>query len=117
MNSRLTVLWRIVLLTLLTGYSTRLLAHHEQNFKLYKAEDGLSNSSITGIVQDSTGYMWIGTMRGLNRFDGKKITQFHTGTDNTSLPDETVTRLTWLDAHRLAVSTSMGVQVINTANG
>jgi signal transduction histidine kinase/ligand-binding sensor domain-containing protein/DNA-binding response OmpR family regulator len=34
------------------------------------SEDGLSNDSVTSILQDRNGYMWFGTIYGLNRFDG-----------------------------------------------
>lgn len=36
----------------------------------YGLEDGLPQSQIRAIAQDSSGYLWIGTMAGLSRFDG-----------------------------------------------
>src|SRR5229473_4415008 len=44
---------------------------NENNFTHYTKLDGLSHNYITGIVQDSTGYIWIATNKGLSRFDGK----------------------------------------------
>jgi signal transduction histidine kinase/ligand-binding sensor domain-containing protein/CheY-like chemotaxis protein len=32
--------------------------------------DGLSSSSVSGIVQDSRGFLWFGSKGGLNRYDG-----------------------------------------------
>ena len=40
-------------------------------------EQGLSQSSISSIVQDKKGYMWFGTQDGLNRYDGRQIDQFN----------------------------------------
>lgn len=35
--------------------------------------DGLLHNNVTSVRQDSLGYIWIGTHRGLNRYDGYKI--------------------------------------------
>lgn len=40
-------------------------------------EDGLSQSSVYAIHKDSKGYMWFGTIDGLNKYDGHKITTYN----------------------------------------
>lgn len=40
------------------------------DLKNYSYEEGLSHSTITGIVQDQHGLMWFGTWNGLSSFDG-----------------------------------------------
>lgn len=43
------------------------------NFRHYKAEDGLSLNTVSSIIQDRKGFIWIGTEGGLNRFDGYRF--------------------------------------------
>ncbi|MGQ0829044.1 MAG: ligand-binding sensor domain-containing protein [Bacteroidota bacterium] len=44
------------------------------NFRSFSLEDGLSQSEVTCIYEDSRGYLWIGTAGGgINRFDGKEF--------------------------------------------
>lgn len=40
-------------------------------FRNYSISNGLSQSSVTTIIQDNSNALWIGTQDGLNRFDGK----------------------------------------------
>lgn len=39
-------------------------------------DDGISHNHIKAIVQDSYGFIWIGTKNGLNRYDGSSIRIF-----------------------------------------
>ena len=45
-------------------------------FHSLKVEDGLPNNTINAIVQDSLGFIWIGTNDGLCRYDGKSFKYF-----------------------------------------
>ncbi len=46
-------------------------------FIQYLPAQGLSQSQVTCLMQDSTGYLWIGTVAGgLNRFDGHTFTSY-----------------------------------------
>ncbi len=47
-------------------------------FRSYNVEDGLPQSTVTSIHQDSKGYIWIGTLAGISRFDGKHFVNFST---------------------------------------
>lgn len=42
-------------------------------------KDGLLHDNVTCISQDSLGYMWFGTHRGLNRYDGYTIDSYKNG--------------------------------------
>ena len=55
------------------------------------SEDGLSNDSVWGIAQDSQGFMWFGTLDGLNRYDGNDFKLYrHDPDDPHSLSDNTI---------------------------
>src|SRR5436190_4897480 len=90
---------------------------NENNFTLYTKEQGLSQSNVTSITQDSTGYLWVATSFGLNRFNGSNFVQFHSTKDSLSLPAEFISRLIWLDNRRLAAYTAEGLHIIDTRNG
>lgn len=44
--------------------------------KINRDDTGLSHNGIRAILQDSRGYIWIGTQMGLNRWDGRRIKIF-----------------------------------------
>ena len=42
-------------------------------FKTLGMSDGLRSNSVTSLLADSRGYLWIGTTQGLNRYDGYEV--------------------------------------------
>lgn len=53
-------------------------------FNYITVKDGLSQHDISCIVQDSEGFIWIGTYDGLNRFDGYSVEAFFHDNNNTN---------------------------------
>ena len=86
----------------------------ENNFRLYTTKDGLSSDFISGIGQDSAGYMWISTYHGLNRFDGNTFKQFLRTSRYNSIPDNSVFSMNLLPNNQLAIATDNGVQILST---
>ena len=59
---------------------------HSSKFERISLEQGLSQSSVFCILQDSKGFMWFGTQDGLNKYDGYSFTVYKNQlNDSTSL--------------------------------
>src|ERR1700722_502833 len=56
-------------------------------FKNYTVKDGLPSSEIYNSIQDSKGFLWFATDKGVSRFDGYGFTTFNT---SNGLADNTV---------------------------
>jgi len=53
-------------------------------FSGYSIADGLSQSVVTCILQDSKGYLWFGTQNGLNKFNGYTFEIFNYNPDDST---------------------------------
>ena len=42
-------------------------------FSRYSINEGMSSNNVRALVQDDNGFVWAGTSRGVNRFDGHRI--------------------------------------------
>lgn len=52
------------------------IAQKEFRFRNFSINDGLSQSSVTALVQDKNNALWVGTQDGLNLFNGKNFEVF-----------------------------------------
>ncbi|MCG8582619.1 MAG: ATP-binding protein [Bacteroidales bacterium] len=78
-------------------------------------DEGVSDYNVTGIIQDKFGYLWIGTMDGLNRFDGYDITTFKNNPDDpNSLFKNRVAALCEDELGNIWIGTRRGVSIYNS---
>jgi signal transduction histidine kinase/ligand-binding sensor domain-containing protein len=64
------------------------------HFNHITTANGLSNNSVNDILQDRTGFLWLATDDGLNRFDGYQFKVFRHSTDkNNSISDNSLLSL------------------------
>jgi ligand-binding sensor domain-containing protein len=84
------------------------------NFQRITVEDGLSQGSITTILQDRKGFIWIGTHDGLNRFDGVECKVYrHNPNDSATLSSSWITCLYEDSSGILWVGTNNGLNRFN----
>lgn len=68
---------RYFLLVLFFGlYSFAFSQRHDVDFKHIGSAEGLSQSNVLCIFEDSRGFVWFGTEHGLNKYDGYSITVY-----------------------------------------
>ncbi|SNR25797.1 Signal transduction histidine kinase [Maribacter sedimenticola] len=76
-------------------------------------QEGMSQSSATVLMEDSFGFIWIGTRNGLNRYDGKDFEIYNKSTDGkTGLNHEYIVAL-YEDGQNIIIGTNEGLNVYN----
>lgn len=84
------------------------------NFKHINLEQGLSNSTIETIYQDSYGFIWFGTRDGLNRYDGYEMSVYaNNSKDITSISDNFITCINEDKNRNLWIGTDNGLSRLN----
>lgn len=79
------------------------------SFLSYSVAEGLPQSQVSSIVEDDKGYLWIGTLGGLGRFNGSGFVNFST---EEGLLNNTIRSLNYFDG-QLWVGHEGGVSVIS----
>lgn len=83
-----------------------------RRFQHITSKDGLSQSEVYCFLKDSRGFMWFGTVDGLNRFDGYKMEVFNTEKNNPkSLSNNTVRSLAEDKYGRIWIGTDDGLNM------
>ena len=98
---------RYLLLLLVQFFSLQAFTQiHQLNFKRIGTKEGLSDTDVLCSMQDSRGFIWIGTENGLNRYDGHQFRKFFNDpSDSRSLSNNYVTDIIEDSKGRIWVAT------------
>lgn len=88
-------------------------------FGLIDQKIGLNSLSVSSVVQDRYGFLWLGTQGGLSRFDGRHVVTFtHDPFDSASIPNDLVQTLYYArKGAYLWVGTYGGLTRLNVETG
>lgn len=90
---------------------------HANDFQNYNREQGLSQATIQSLLIDKSGYLWLGTTEGLNRFDGYGFKVFKAQPDNkTSMTNSDVLAIAEDSNGHLWVGTRKGLNRFNPSS-
>lgn len=79
-------------------------------FKHLTINNGLSQNTVYSLLQDRTGFIWIGTEDGLNKYDGYEFTTYkHDASDKNSLSNSQINALMEDNQGNLWIGTSDGI--------
>lgn len=87
-----------------------------QNAMFFNSKQGLSNSRIHNIVEDSHHNIWVTTQNGLNRYDGVKMNVYRHEPDNPfSLLQDESTCVFEYERGKMLIGTGAGMQLYDYA--
>ncbi|MCK4921057.1 MAG: hypothetical protein KAS71_08425, partial [Bacteroidales bacterium] len=83
-----------------------------RRFQHLTSADGLSQSEVYAFLNDSRGFMWFGTLDGLNKYDGNSIEIFNTEKGNPyTLSNNTIRSLAEDKKGRIWIGTDDGLNL------
>jgi len=88
-------------------------AQQEQiQFSKLDLANGLSHNQVNSIFKDNKGFLWFGTLAGLNRYDGYEFKVFkHDPRDSTSISDDYILNIYALPNDCLYIQTRSGANI------
>jgi signal transduction histidine kinase/ligand-binding sensor domain-containing protein len=113
-------LWKNIwiMMSMIIVNTFQLLSAQVPHFSHYKVSDGLSQSEILCIFQDSEGYIWFGTQNGLNKFDGYTFESFFNDpSDSTTISNNWIFGITEDQNGMLWIGTKGGLNKYDKLTG
>jgi len=95
-------------------FTGQLLKAQNDQFQFSRLDinNGLSHNWVTCIMKDSKGFMWFGTLSGLNKYDGAKFKVFkHAISDTTTLNDDFIVSIAEGPDNKIWVETRNGFNI------
>lgn len=112
MKAKLLLIYLILLISFISSANSI-------RFNHLTSDDGISQSEVYAFLEASNGFMWFGTVDGLNRYDGYNIKTFNTDRYNpNSLSNNTIKCLLEDEMGRIWIGTDDGLNYYdpNTEN-
>jgi len=106
----MTIRLTFILLLLCTASIIVLGQYTYPPYRQYTLRDGLSQMQAMKIIQDSRGYIWVGTKEGLNCFNGGKIISF---SEKDGLVSDYIQDVAEDNTGKIWVSTRMGLSTFD----
>jgi len=97
------LLWALPALLLAQGHSSP-----------EPSQPGISSPNVTGMAEDSDGNIWIGTVRGLNRYNGSSYVVYYQ--EDAGLPDDFISALCTDAEGRIWVGTGSGISLVRSGS-
>ena len=102
--------WFILLLYILVScHAVDKSKEQESELQSLVIASDLSNQQIKSIAEDAQGHIWIGTFRGLNKFNANEYHQYFCADDSLGLPDNQIQDILLDSKKQLWIATVNGV--------
>ncbi len=110
--------FRIIILIVLSCFDLKAQSFQPAyNFKHLNVQNDLTQNIVYHFLQDSRGYIWIGTHNGLSLYDGIKTTNFlHNDEDSTSIARNFISNILEDSSQQVWVSNENGIERYNRDN-
>ena len=87
------------------------------SFQIYGFEEGLSHRNVTKIQQDTSGFIWLSTVNGLNKFDGYGFIHYTADTKTHSIAKNYIADMHISPDNRIWLSHPNQISVLESFNG
>jgi ligand-binding sensor domain-containing protein/serine phosphatase RsbU (regulator of sigma subunit) len=112
---------RLLLLFVFFTWQSHVLLKGQISFpenKLFTVNEGLSQSHVNTLLQDSRGFLWVGTENGLSRYDGYEFVNYtHQPYDTNSLSNNCVNAICEDSQGILWIATNKGLNSYDIKRG
>lgn len=83
-------------------------------FTRYTSKEGLPDNRIRSVFQDSKGFLWVGTMNGVSRYDGYNFRKYYNNNDPNSISGNWAFAICEDAAQNIWIGTLNGLNVFDT---
>jgi signal transduction histidine kinase/ligand-binding sensor domain-containing protein/DNA-binding response OmpR family regulator len=85
----------------------------QYTFSRVDVSNGLSHNQVNTIIKDKNGFLWFGTMSGLNRYDGYAVKTFRNTPDTSSIVDNYVSSIWECPGNKLWIASRNDISVFD----